>query len=149
MRIWGSNSQGENSQGQKPEDVSYELTPQILELRSSGEKHTGAFSSVEVPAGNLGEKKVAFMGCTHGITCTLTETKKLYLWGELRDDDGSVIYHSPKIVENVTLRIPLTHYQKRLWENLLIWVFAGRKDRNSAFRRIPVEVIFVVVGFML
>jgi alpha-tubulin suppressor-like RCC1 family protein len=149
MRIWGSNSQG--GLGQTPDDVSYELTPQILELRSSGEKPTGVFKySVEVPAGNLGEKKVAFMACTHGITCILTETKELYLWGELRDeDDGSVIYHSPKIVENVTLRIPLTHYQKRLWEYLLIWVFAGRTDRNSAFRRIPVEVIFVIVGFML
>ncbi len=74
-----------------------------------------------------GKGPVVGFGCIYDRSFVVLEGGKLLLW---EDPEFSLTVHLPKIPS------------KEYWEKIFQWMFLGRKDPQSLFFSLPVEVLY-------
>jgi alpha-tubulin suppressor-like RCC1 family protein len=131
---WGFNGYGHLGTGIK-EEV---RKPQRIFLSLPDDKE-----KTELPA------EISFIGCGLRHSFVVLRNGDLYSWGDSRDcqtgHPDSLKILSPKKKEGIKLCLPIQdnlRFTFQKWSIAYKWVFLGMVDPDSAFFRIPVEIVF-------
>jgi alpha-tubulin suppressor-like RCC1 family protein len=83
-----------------------------------------------------------FILCGEGYSAVMTLDGSIYLLGGPVFRGQSLSEQIPKRFTEMKFQIPMSFLSKKLWNEIMFWVFLGYFDENSVFYRVPKEICF-------
>jgi alpha-tubulin suppressor-like RCC1 family protein len=89
---------------------------------------------------------IAFFGSAAEHSFLISEDGELYLWGkgELGMDSGKLV---PTLLPNWKWELPRSYIWGK-WISVFQWLFLGRMDEFSPFKKLHIEIVFHFVAFV-
>jgi alpha-tubulin suppressor-like RCC1 family protein len=159
LRVWGANENGALGLGTLYPQRIYQpvelvFPPKALHSRKNEQGEGEGEGEAEREGGGEGdgpgegeeeEAEVVGIGCNGDNSFLVTSKGDLWAWG--RGDYGTTGHGTfehvlqPKNVVGVKVRLPMPS-SWGWWREVGVWLFLGREDSGSEFRRMPIEVAF-------